>query len=218
MSGGRAIPARLEDEELGRVAALHLVLELVLELLEAVAPLLDQRHLVPEAKERARHVRADLAAAGDDDVHQPATSSVSCCGSGIAHVRAASISASMATLVGTDRVEAALLVELRAGGIEHAHDHAADVEALLRDLADDDVRVVAVGCDHDGVGILDAGLAQELGVHAVPDDERAGPILAEPRERVLVLVDDGHVPALLVQLERDRRADPAAADDQRLQR
>src|SRR6185437_1490078 len=92
----------LEDEELGRVAALHLVLELVLEYLEAVAPLLDQRHLVAEAQERARHVRADLAAARDDHVHQPTASSasVSACTVGIAHERAASISESMATLVG----------------------------------------------------------------------------------------------------------------------
>ena len=47
-----------------------------------------------------------------------------------------------------------------------------------------------------------------------PTTKRAGPVLAEPRERVLVLVDDRHVPALLEELERDRRADPAAADDQ----
>ena len=54
----------------------------------------------PRRRSERVDVRADLAAAGDDDVHQPATSSVSGCGSGIAHVRAASISASMATLVG----------------------------------------------------------------------------------------------------------------------
>ena len=48
----------LEHEELGRVAALHLVLELVLEPLEAVAALLDQRHLVPErASASARRSR-----------------------------------------------------------------------------------------------------------------------------------------------------------------
>ena len=69
-------PRPLEDEELGRVAALHLVLELVLERLEAVALLLDQRHLVAEPEQRAGDVRADLAAAGDDGVHQPTTSSV----------------------------------------------------------------------------------------------------------------------------------------------
>ncbi len=60
----------LEHEELGRVAALHLVLELLLERVVAVAPLFDQRHLVPEAEERARDVRTDLAATRDDEVHQ----------------------------------------------------------------------------------------------------------------------------------------------------
>ena len=34
-----------------------------------------------------------------------------------------------------------------------------------------------------------------------------------PPQRVLVLVHDGHVPALLMELERDRRADTTAADD-----
>ena len=90
----------LEHEELGRVASLHLVLELVLELLEAVTPLLDQRHLVAEAEERAHDVRADLAAAGDDDIHQPGTSSAAGRAIGIAHVRADSSSLSIATLVG----------------------------------------------------------------------------------------------------------------------
>ena len=63
-------PGALEHDELGRVAVDDLVLELVLEPLEAVAPLLDQRHLVPAAEQAAREVRADLAAACDQDVHQ----------------------------------------------------------------------------------------------------------------------------------------------------
>ena len=67
---GRPLDAgALEHEELGRVAADHLVLELGLELVEPVRLLLDQRHLVPGAEQRARQVRADLAAACDEDVH-----------------------------------------------------------------------------------------------------------------------------------------------------
>ena len=46
-------PGPLEDEELGRVAELRAVLELLLQALPAVAPLLDQRHLVPEVEERS---------------------------------------------------------------------------------------------------------------------------------------------------------------------
>ena len=53
-------PGLLEDEELGRVARLHTVLELLLEALEAVAALLDERHLVAHADEAAHEVRADL--------------------------------------------------------------------------------------------------------------------------------------------------------------
>ena len=83
----------LEHEELGRVAALHLMLELLLEPLEAIAALLDQRHLVAEADERPRDVGADLAAAGDDHVHQAGT-----CGT--AQARTASPSMSIAVFVG----------------------------------------------------------------------------------------------------------------------
>ena len=43
-----------------------------------------------------------------------------------------------------DGAQPALGVELGAGRVEQADDDAADVEALLRDLADHDVRVVAV--------------------------------------------------------------------------
>ena len=87
-------PGALEHVELGRVAALHLVLELVLEALEAVAALLDQRHLLADAEQRARDVRADLAAAGDDHVHQTTSTR------GTSQVRTVSINASMAVDVG----------------------------------------------------------------------------------------------------------------------
>ena len=63
-------PGQLEHVQLGRVAEQHLVLELLLQLLEAVRPLLDERHLVSHPEQRARDVRAHLAAAGDDRVHQ----------------------------------------------------------------------------------------------------------------------------------------------------
>ena len=88
-------PGALEHVELRRVAALHLVLELVLETLEPVAALLDQRHLAAEAHERAGDVRADLAAARDDDVHQARTFAP-----GISQARTASISVSIAVFVG----------------------------------------------------------------------------------------------------------------------
>ena len=109
-------------------------------------------------------------------------------------------------------------VEVRARGIEDPDDGAVDPEPLLRHLADDDVRVVAVGDDDDRVRVLDPRFAQEIGVHAVADEERARPVLAEPPERILVLVDDGHVPSLGGEAFRNRRADAAATDDQCLHR
>ena len=111
------------------------------------------------------------------------------------------------------RAQAALGVEVGAGRVEHADDDAADPEALLRDLADHDVRVVAVGRDDDGVGVLDPGRARSVGVHAVADDEAAGPAGAEPAQRLLALVDDVDLPAFALELECDGGADPAAADD-----
>ena len=67
---GRPLDAgALEHEQLGRVAAMHLVLELGLERVEPGGPLLDQRHLVAVADQRPRKVRADLAAACDQEVH-----------------------------------------------------------------------------------------------------------------------------------------------------
>src|SRR5439155_917033 len=68
-------PGLLEHEQLGRVPELDLVLELLLQHLEAIGALLDHRHLVPLADQAARQVGADLAAAGDDQVHAHLTSS-----------------------------------------------------------------------------------------------------------------------------------------------
>ena len=175
------------------------MLELLLEPLEAVAALLDERHLVAHPDEAAHEVRADLPTADDDDVHQAGAS---------AYVVTASISARIARDGRADRAHAQRVVERRAARIEHAHDDVRDAEALLRDLRDDEVRVVAVGGDDDGVGVLHAGLAQHLGVHAVADDEAARPVLAQPLERLFLLVDGAHVPALGLQRFRARTSRP----------
>ena len=50
-------------------------------------------------------------------------------------------------------------------------------------------------------------------VHPVADDEPAAPARAEPNERVLVLVDDRHVPAVRGKALGDGGADAAAPDD-----
>ena len=61
--------AALEDVQLGRVAVLHDVLELLLERVVAIGTLLDHRHLVPHREQVLGEVAADLAAARDQDVH-----------------------------------------------------------------------------------------------------------------------------------------------------
>src|SRR4051794_37765421 len=67
----RALDARaLEHPQLGRVAVLHRMLELLLDD-EVAAPLaLDERDLLALVDELARQVPADLAAADDEDIHQ----------------------------------------------------------------------------------------------------------------------------------------------------
>src|SRR5919198_53858 len=211
---GRAADAgALEHVELGRVALLDLVLELSLELREPVRALLDQRHLVTHADEAARDVGAGLAATCDEGVHLRRRFGR------LAHPRHLAGADGLGEgldrrLRGADSAQAELLVEVGARRVEHADDHALDVEALLRHLADDEVRVVAVRRHDDRVRLLDPRLAQDVDVHAVADDEAAVPVAPEPRQRLLLLVDRDDIPAFAVELQRDRRADAAASDDQ----
>src|SRR5207237_4494657 len=81
---------------------------------------------------------------------------------------------------------------------------------------DDEIRVVAVGGDDDRVGVLDAGRPQHARVHAMADDEPAGPVLAQAAEGGLLLVNGRHVPAFRGETFRDRRAHPATADNDEL--
>ena len=98
MSGGRAIPARSRTWISVASPCSDDRPELRLELLEAVAPLLDQRHLVAHPDERARDVRADLPAARDDRVHQPAYPALP---TGLAsQARTTSVSVAIAVCVG----------------------------------------------------------------------------------------------------------------------
>src|SRR5438105_9001424 len=115
-----------------------------------------------------------------------------------------------------DGAEAERLVEVCTRRVEHADDDALDVEALLRHLGDHEIRVVAVRRDDHGVGLLDPRLAEHVHVHPVADDEAAVPVAAEPAQRLLLLVDRDDVPALAVELERDRRPDSPASDDDHL--
>jgi hypothetical protein len=109
-------------------------------------------------------------------------------------------------------VKAEVGVKLRARRVEDSDDHGWDLEALRSELADDEVRVVAVRRNDDRVGLLDPGLTQDLHVHPMPDDIAALPVLTQPVERLLAFVDGGHVPPVAVELECDGRADSPATD------
>ena len=85
----------LEDEDLRRVTQDRRVLELVLELDEPLATLLDDSHLVGHAPKRASEVRADLSASRDQDVHHLATGARF-----TSQERTASVSTEMAVDVG----------------------------------------------------------------------------------------------------------------------
>src|SRR5262245_3573949 len=117
-----------------------------------------------------------------------------------------------------DRAHAQRRVELRARRVEDPDDRAVDPESLPRHLPDYEIGVVTVRADHDRVGILDPSLSQYGRVHAVADDEPAGPIFPEAVEGGLLLVDRRHVPTFGGETLRDRRAHPAAADDDQLHR
>ena len=88
-------------------------------------------------------------------------------------------------------------------------------EALLRDLADHEVRVVAVGRDDDRVGVLDAGLAQ---ARRRPCRGRATNRRASPRRAARAPPPSRRPrspPSPLGELTlRDIRPDTAAADHQ----
>ena len=166
-SGGRLIPARSSTKSSVASPRITWCSNSASSLSKRYGLLLDQRHLVAGAEQRPRQVRADLAAACDQDVHQTVRLLGLADGADQRLDRAD---------VGQTIAQAARRVELGARRVEHAHDHRRHLELLLGHLGDHDVRVVAVGRDDDRVGLLDPGLAQELDVHAVTDEEAAGPV------------------------------------------
>ena len=112
-------------------------------------------------------------------------------------------------------------IPTRPSGVHDAHDHALDLETPLRDLGDDQVRVVAIGRGDKDVGAGDAGLLQRVQLQRRADGELAPRVLpalaltrvqALVRERVFVQYRD-----LVPGGERrlgDRRADAPGANDQ----
>ena len=104
------MPGALEDPELGRVAVLDGVLELLLDGQVALAVALDERDLVPLAMSSRARFQPDLAAAGDDHVHRRRA----------LHSIASACSNSRSRLRRADRVQALLGVPVRARRVQHA--------------------------------------------------------------------------------------------------
>ena len=76
-----------------------------------------------------------------------------------------------------DRVQALALVPLGPQGIEDPCDDRRHLVAALRDLGDDDVRVITVGRGDEGVRFLDPRGDQGIGLEAGPDREAPTEIL-----------------------------------------
>ena len=115
-------PGALEHVDLGRVAEQHLVPELLLELLVAVRPLLDERHLVAHvSSERATFAPTLPPPATIAYVHQLLTVRAR----PRRRTRTASVSTEIAVCVGQTVCRPRCGVEVGARRVEHAHDDAA---------------------------------------------------------------------------------------------
>ena len=139
----------------------------------------------PRSSERVE-VRADLAAACDEDVHQTvacseartASASVSiaprsgrrCAGRASRRTAARAGSSTRTTTIGTSKcfwAPGAITMFVLSPSVVTTTASASSIPASRSSVQ----------------------------IHAVADEEPAGPVVAESPERVLVLVDDGHVPA-----------------------
>ena len=172
---GRPLDAgALEHEQLGRVAADHLVLELRLELVEPVRLLLDQRHLVAGAEQRPHQVRADLAAAGDQDVHLAPAPVI--LGRGRPRRASRSPPRSGRRCAGPASRRTARAPG-RARGRRRSAPRSASAPpgAITRFVLSPSVVTTTASASS-----MPASRSS-VQVHAVADDEPAGPVLAEPR-------------------------------------
>ena len=216
---GALDPGPLEHPELGGVAVGDVVLELLLDRQVAAAVALDHRHLVVLFEQLAGQVPAHLAGADDDDVHQPAPyGPVGLLAPRLADRALEHVDRDPRR---ADRVQALALVPLGPQRVEDARDHGRHLVAALGDLGDDDVGVVAVGRGDEGVGLLDPGRDQGVGLEPGADRERP-PRSSQPLSRPTSsrACDSGSSsrqetswPSCSI-ARATRGADPPAADDQ----
>src|SRR4051794_35062109 len=209
----------LEHPQLRRIAVLDAVLQLLLHRQVPVAVVLDHGHLVTLLEQLASQVPADLARPGDDDVLPLSHRSAGCFGPGrlqnllFQHLDRDPRRA--------DRAHPLLLVPLRAQRIQDPRDHGGYVEPSLRDLGDDDVRVVAVGGGDEGVRPLDPRGGESFLLQRGPHRELTALVLPGLLEvdlqtsvRLRVLVETGDLVTLPQHGAGHRRPNPPTTDDQ----
>src|SRR6266849_5207122 len=105
------------------------------------------------------------------------------------------------------------LVDLGSAGVVYPGGDVPPAVVLLGDPGADDVGVVAVGHRDEDVGLLDAGLLEDVPVEARSDERLAVKALVEMLEGGGVLVDDGHGEVALRQGVRQLGAHPSTAHD-----
>ena len=183
---GARDPGALEDPELRGVAVLDVVLELLLDGQVAVA--------VPSRSGSPRGpCRAARGPGSSPTLPAPTTityipSPIGAATLGVAGRCAAGRAADLGLEHvdrdpgRADRVQPLLLVPLGPQRVEDPRDDDRHVEPALRDLGDDDVRVVAVGRGDEGVGALDPGRLQRIDLEPRADRELTARVLPRALE------------------------------------
>ena len=121
-------------------------------------------------------------------------------------------------LHGGDGGDAELLVDRRPAGVVDAGDHPLQAEDLAGGAGHHDVGVVAAGDGGQRAGLLDAGRAQVIAVEPDALDRAAREPLGQAAEGLGLLVDDGDRVATVLQDAGEPGTDPAASDDDDVQR
>ena len=211
-SGGRAIPARSSTWISVASPSMHLVLELVLEVLEA------ERRAARSASPRGPS-RAASARRSSRPCRRPRrwrTSGVASSAAG-ASMRTASVERRDRRLRRADRAHPPLRVEVRARRVQDADDDAAGRRSASR----------PPGRSRDSCCRRPwrrprrrrPGSPARCRISASmpwPTTKPPGQSGAEAGQRLLLLVDRRHVPALRGEVQRDSGADSPAADDDQL--
>ena len=208
----RALDAgALEHPQLGGVAVLDGVLELLLDRQVAPAVLLEDGDLVALLDELPRQVPADLAGAGDDHVQTGHQASAS----------AACSSCSIAICVGQIVCSPCSAYQAARRGSSTRAIDARDAEPALGDLRHHEVGVVPVRGGDEDVRLVDPRFDQRVELERRADREATAGLLprlaeldVEPLVRQRILIEHGHRVPGTQRRGGHRGADPARSDNE----